>query len=173
MCTVMTLGSVSCLFFFVFLPYIDILLFVFISCSFLQLLAKQYRSIIAPLKSHILSHYLIYPLTTKSFGHHRWFLNQFSPFSPVLHCPLGLAELQACPFPYAVFPSLSLSALSSSPFHCALQDGLARPDERETWPYHWSLRLFTIVRRSSCGPIPCWIFGTDFLVGNMVFVWDA
>ena len=34
---------------------------------------------------------------------------------------------------------------------------LARPDEWETWPYHCSLRLFTILRRSSCGPIACWI----------------
>ena len=34
---------------------------------------------------------------------------------------------------------------------------LARPDERDTWPYHRSLRLFTVVRRSSCGPIACWI----------------
>ena len=34
---------------------------------------------------------------------------------------------------------------------------LARPDERETWPYHCSLHLFTMVRRSSCGPIACWI----------------
>ena len=34
---------------------------------------------------------------------------------------------------------------------------LARSDERETWPYHCSLRLFTSVRRSSCGPIACWI----------------
>ena len=34
---------------------------------------------------------------------------------------------------------------------------LARPDERETWPYHCSLRLFTIVVKSSCGPIACWI----------------
>ena len=33
---------------------------------------------------------------------------------------------------------------------------LARPDEQETWPYHCSLRLFTIIR-SSCGPIACWI----------------
>ena len=33
---------------------------------------------------------------------------------------------------------------------------LVRPDERETWPYHCSLRLFTIVR-SSCDPIACWI----------------
>ena len=34
---------------------------------------------------------------------------------------------------------------------------LARPDERETCPYHFSLRLFTIVTGSSCGPIACWI----------------
>ena len=32
----------------------------------------------------------------------------------------------------------------------------ARPDEWETWPYHCSLHLFTIVRKSSCGPIACW-----------------
>ena len=31
------------------------------------------------------------------------------------------------------------------------------PDERETWPYHCSLRLFTMVRRSPGGPIACWI----------------
>ena len=42
---------------------------------------------------------------------------------PVLYCPLGLGELQACPFPDVIFPPLPLSALSSSPFHCALQDG--------------------------------------------------
>ena len=46
----------------------------------------------------------------------------FSIFT-VLHCPLGLAELQACPIRDVVFPPLLLSALSSSPFHCALQDG--------------------------------------------------
>ena len=45
---------------------------------------------------------------------------------PVLHCPLGLAEVQACPFPDVVFPPLPLSALSSSPFHCALQDGFGQ-----------------------------------------------
>ena len=34
---------------------------------------------------------------------------------------------------------------------------LARPDERETCPYHCSLRFFTMIRKSSCGPIACWI----------------
>ena len=33
---------------------------------------------------------------------------------------------------------------------------LARPDERETFPYHSSLRLFTMVRRSSWGLTACW-----------------
>ena len=56
------------------------------------------------------------------------FATSFLLFSPVLHCPLGLAELQACPFPDVVFPPLPLSALSSSPFHCALQDGFG-----QTW----------------------------------------
>ena len=43
------------------------------------------------------------------------------------------------------------------PFTVPCEMVLARPDERETWPYHSSLRLFTIVRRSSCGPVACWI----------------
>ena len=44
----------------------------------------------------------------------------FLHFFHVLHCPLGLTELQACPFLDVVFPPLPLSVLSSSPFHCAL-----------------------------------------------------
>ena len=51
------------------------------------------------------------------------FTTGFPPFFSVLHCPLRLGELQACPFPDVVLPPLPLSALSSSPFHCALQDG--------------------------------------------------
>ena len=49
------------------------------------------------------------------------FANSFLQFSPVLHCPLGPAELQACPCPDVVFPPLPLSALSSPPFYCALE----------------------------------------------------
>ena len=49
----------------------------------------------------------------------------FLHFFSVFHCPLGPAEPQVCPFPDVIFPPLPLSALlSSSPFHCALQDGL-------------------------------------------------
>ena len=51
---------------------------------------------------------------------------------------------------------------------------LARPDERETWPYHCSLPLFTMVR-SSRGPIACWILArtTSSLVDSMIFVCDV
>ena len=50
-----------------------------------------------------------------------------SIFSPsVLHCPLALCELQAWPFPDVVFPPLPLSAWSSPPFRCALQDGFGQ-----------------------------------------------
>ena len=66
------------------------------------------------------------PLPRGSLVHHRWFHNQFPPFFPLFHCCLGLGEPQACPFPDVVFPSLRLPALSSSPFHCALQDGFGQ-----------------------------------------------
>ena len=42
---------------------------------------------------------IINPLTTRVLGHHRWFCNHFFfQFFPVLHCPLGLAKLQAVTF---------------------------------------------------------------------------
>ena len=41
--------------------------------------------------------------------------------------PLRLDELQAWPlFPDVVFPFVSQSVLSSSPFYCALQDGFGQ-----------------------------------------------
>ena len=43
------------------------------------------------------------------------------------------------------------------PFTVPCKMVLARPEERETCPYHFNLRLFTMVKRSSCVPIACWI----------------
>ncbi|WP_419631123.1 hypothetical protein, partial [Thiolapillus sp.] len=77
---------------------------------------------------HIIIIIIIYPLTTKVVGAPQMISQPVSSIFPVLHCPLGLGELQACPFPDIVFPPLPLSALSSSPFHCALQDGFG-----QTW----------------------------------------
>ena len=50
---------------------------------------------------------------------------------------------------------------------------LVRPNERETWPYHCSLRLFTMVLGVFVWSDCLLDLGTDFLVGNMVFAWDA
>ena len=70
---------------------------------------------------------IINPLTARVVGASQMILQPllFS-FFPVPHCPLGLAELQACPFPHVVFSPLPLSLLFSSPFHCALQDGFGQ-----------------------------------------------
>ena len=57
---------------------------------------------------------IINPLTARVVGAPHMILQPvLSIFFPVFHCPLGLAELQACPFPDVVFPPLPLSALSS------------------------------------------------------------
>ena len=56
--------------------------------------------------------------------------------------------------------------LSSSHFRCALQNGLARPYERETSPYHFSLCLLKMVRRSSCGSIACCILAQISLLAT-------
>ena len=53
------------------------------------------------------------------------FTTIFLQFFSVLHCPLGLGESHASPFPH-VFPPILLSALSSSPFHCALRYGFGQ-----------------------------------------------
>ena len=42
---------------------------------------------------------IINPLTARVVGAPEMILQPVSPFFPVLHYPLGLAELQACPFP--------------------------------------------------------------------------
>ena len=99
---------------------------------------------------------IINSLTARVVGAPQMILQTVFSIFPCSPLTLGLAELQACPFPDVVFPPLPLSALSSSPFQCALQDGFGRHDEQETWPHHCSFRLFTMVR-SSCGPISCWI----------------
>ena len=71
----------------------------------------------------VTSTHLIYPMTVRVVGAQQMILQPVSSIFPVLHCRLVLGELQACPLPDVVFPPLPLSALSSYPFHCALQYG--------------------------------------------------
>ena len=61
------------------------------------------------------------------------------------------------------------------PFTLSWKMVLAIPDERETWPHHRTLRLFTMIMRSSCGPIACLILARTFslvtskTLGNKTF----
>ena len=56
------------------------------------------------------------------------------------------------------------------PFAVPCKMVLARPDEWETCPYHCSLHLITMVRKSSCGLIACWILAqTSLLVTWSLF----
>ena len=51
------------------------------------------------------------------------------------------------------------------PFTAPWKMILARLDKRKTCPYHFSLRLFTMARRSSCGPFARWILA---LISSLV-----
>ena len=98
------------------------------------------------------------PQPRGSLGHHRWFRHQFPPFYPVLHRPLGVGKLQPVRSLTLSFHLFLCLPCLLHPFTVPCNLVLAKPDEWETWPKHCSLRLFTMVRRSSCGPIACWIF---------------
>ena len=96
-----------------------------------------------------------YPLTMRVI---RAPHNQFPPFL----CSL----LPSWTFDFANSRLVHFLVLSSHlfflphllpPFTAPCQIVLARPDERQTCPYHFSLHLFTMVRRSSCGLIACLI----------------
>ena len=97
-----------------------------------------------------ISSHLNYPLTARVVWAPQMICNQFLPFFPVLHCPLGLSKLQACPLSDVVFPLLLPSALSSFPFHCALQE-----DSGHTW---WMGDVKPLQFESLCdGPVFVWM----------------
>ena len=111
---------------------------------------------------------IIYPLTARVVGAPQMISQLVSSFFSVLHCPLRLGELQACPFPDVVFPLHLPSALSCSPCHCALQNGFG-----QTW---WTGDMSIPLQFASLydgQEVFVWSdcllnLGTDFLVGNMM-----
>ena len=52
---------------------------------------------------------------------------------------------------WAIFPPVCLVFFPLLP--CLAKWFWAKPDEQETFPYHCGLRLFTMARKSLCGPI--------------------
>ena len=101
---------------------------------------------------------IINPLTARVVGAPHMILQ---PVFSIFSCsppPFGTCRTPGLSIPWFCLPTSSSVCLVFFPlFTVPCKMVLARPDERETWPYHCSLRLFTIVRRSSCGPIACWI----------------
>ena len=111
---------------------------------------------------------IIYPLTTRVAGAQQMISQSVFSIFPVLHCSLGPAELQVCPFPDVVFPTLPLCTLSSSPFNCTLHDGFG-----QTW---WTGDMTILLQFASLYDRQVFVWsdwlldpGTDFLVGNMVY----
>ena len=69
---------------------------------------------------------IINPSTARVVGAPQMILQPVFSIFPCSPPPSGTCRIQACLFPDVVFPPLPLSALSSSPFHCALQDGFGQ-----------------------------------------------
>ena len=99
---------------------------------------------------------LIYPLNARVVGAPQMISQPVSTIFPCSPVPSGTWRFPGLSIPWCCLPTSSSVCLVFFPLSlCLAKMVLARPDERETWPYHCSLRLFTMVRRSSCGPIAC------------------
>ena len=105
-----------------------------------------------------LSSHLIYPSTVRVAGAPQMISQQVSSIFPCSPLPSGTWWTPDLSIPWCCLP-ISSSCLPSllPPVTVPCKVVLASPDERETWPYYCRLHLFTMVRRSSCGPIVCWI----------------
>ena len=115
---------------------------------------------------------LICPLTARVIGASQM-ISQ--PVSSIFLCsplPSGTWRTPGLSIPWCcLHTSSSVCLVFFPPFTVPFNMVLARPDDRETWPYlYCTLRLFTVVRRSSCGPIACWILAqTSSLVTRPLY----
>ena len=116
---------------------------------------------------------IIYPLTAKVIEVP---LIISQPVSSIFLCsplPSWTWWTPACSCPDVVFPPLPLSALSSSPFQYALQDGFC-----QSWwmrDMNIPLQFASLYNGQEVFMWPeCLLgLGMDFLYGNTVFAWDA
>ena len=108
---------------------------------------------------------ITYPLTLRVVGAPQMISQQVSSIFSCSPLPSGTWQTPGLSILWCCLPTFSSVCLVFFPlslFPCKMV--LARPDEWETWPYHCSLRLFTMVRRSLCGPIACWILAQTSLL---------
>ena len=115
---------------------------------------------------------IIYPLISRVVGAPQMISQPVSSIFLCSSLPSGTLWTPGLSIPWCCLPIFCLPCLLP-PFTVPCKMVLARPDERETWPYHCILRLFTMVTRSSCGPIACWISArtSSLVTCYMVFGW--
>ena len=138
---------------------------VLFACQYLLLLSKcslQFRDFLSP--------HLTYPLTVRVSGAPQ--MTSQPNFPHLTLSSTALWELvNSKPVHSLLLSSHLIFCLPCllPPFIVPCKMTVARPDEWETCPYHCTLLLFIMVTWSNC----LLNLGTDFLVGNVVFVWDA
>ena len=115
---------------------------------------------------------IINPLIARVVGAPQMNLQSVFSIFPCSPLPSGTCRTPGLSIPWCCPPTSSSSALSSSPFHCALQDGFG-----QTW---WTENMTKPLQFASLYDHLAFVWsnclldlGTDFLVGNMVFVWDV
>ena len=103
---------------------------------------------------------IVYPLTARVVGTQQMISQTVSSIFPCSPLPSGTWRTPGLALMLSSHLFLCPPCLLP-PFTVACKIVFGRPDERETCPYYFSLRLFTMVRMSSCGPIACWIFARN------------
>ena len=114
--------------------------------------------------------HLIYPLTARVVGAPQMISQPVSSIFPCSPLPSGTWRTPVLSIPWCCLPTASSVGLVFFPFHCALQDGFG-----QTW---WTGDMTIPLQFSSLyhgQEVFIWSdclldLGTDFLVGNMVFV---
>ena len=101
---------------------------------------------------------IINPLTTRVVGAPQMILQPVFSIFPSSPMPSGTCWTPGLSILWCCLPTSSFVHLVFFPLSLCLARWFW-PDlmKWETWSCHCSLCLFTIVRRSSCGPIACWI----------------
>ena len=117
---------------------------------------------------------IIYPLTVRVVGAPQMISQPVSSIFPCFSLPSGTWRTPGLSIPWCCLPtSSSVCLVFLSSFHCALQDGFGKT----WWTGNMTIPLqFTFLydRQEISVRTNCLLdLGTDFLVGNIVFVWDA
>ena len=121
----------------------------------------------------VISSPLIYPLTTRVVRAPQMISQPVSSIFPCSPLPSGTWRTPGLSIPWCCLPTSSSVCLIFFPFHCALQDGFP-----QTW---WTGDMSILLQFASLydgQEIFVWSnclrdLGTDFLVGNIIFVWHV